>query len=81
MRAIPADRSNLGRFWMNTKVLIVTLISASLLAGPSFAGAKSMKMMSSAQNNCKALVKAKKVAKADYQTEYNKCLDNPTSYQ
>jgi hypothetical protein len=56
-------------------------IAIALIAAPAVAGTKSMKNTSAAANNCKAMIKAKKVAKADFQAELDKCLDNPTTYQ
>jgi hypothetical protein len=57
------------------------IVAIALIASPAVAGTKSMKNTSAAANNCKAMVKAKKVAKADYQGELDKCMDNPTTYQ
>jgi hypothetical protein len=46
----------------------------TFVAFPAFAGPKSMKNTSTAADNCKAMVKATKIAKADYQTDLDKCL-------
>jgi hypothetical protein len=61
--------------------ILAALALVSLIAVPATAGMKSMKNTSTAANNCKAMLKAKKVSKADWQAELDKCLDNPTAYQ
>ena len=66
---------------MTSKKILVALALISLIAGPATAGTKSMKNTLTAANNCKGMVKAKKVAKADFQAEMDKCLDNPSGYQ
>jgi hypothetical protein len=66
---------------MTAKKIVSALVFVSLIACPAVAGTKSMKNTSTAANNCKAMVKAKKVSKADWQAELDKCLDNPTAYQ
>lgn len=66
---------------MKIKTLMVGLIGVAIFVSPTYAGMKSMKNTSTSANNCKAMVKAKKVSKADWQAELDKCLDNPTTYQ
>jgi hypothetical protein len=66
---------------MIVRKIFIVFALASFVVAPAFAGQKSMKNTSTAANNCKMMVKAKKVAKADFQGELNKCLDNPGAYQ
>ena len=66
---------------MNAGKLLTAFALVSFVVVPATAGTKSMKNTSTAANNCKSMLKAKKVAKADWQTELDKCLDNPSAYQ
>jgi hypothetical protein len=66
---------------MRVRKILTAFALVSFVVVPAAAGTKSMKNTSTAANNCKAMVKAKKVAKADWQAELDKCLDNPTTYQ
>jgi hypothetical protein len=66
---------------MKVQALIAALVAAAFLMAPAAAGTKSMKNTSTAGTNCKAMLKAKKVSKADWQTELGKCMDNPSTYQ
>jgi hypothetical protein len=66
---------------MTARKILTALALAAFVVVPATAGTKSMRNTSTAANNCKAMVKAKKVAKADWQAELDKCLNNPTAYQ
>jgi hypothetical protein len=66
---------------MTAKTILTAIALLAFTVAPALAGTKSMRNTSTAANNCKLMVKAKKVAKADYQGELDKCLNDPGSYK